>query len=135
MRNPFQPGDRKEFRTQVTEAKLARFEAGLVHPVYSTFALGQDAEWVCRLFVLEMLEPHEEGLGSRLTVQHLAPALLGADVVLTAELIAVDGNQVRCRWWAEWNTLRIAEGEQTQHIVDRERWTQRLARLQDNPAS
>jgi hypothetical protein len=52
MQNPFQPGAVQRFERVVREDDLARFDAGLVHPVYGTFALARDAEWVCRLFVL-----------------------------------------------------------------------------------
>ena len=61
MKNPFKSGDQKTYRHRVTEADIARFESGLVHPFYATFALGRDAEWAGRLFVLEMKEEGEEG--------------------------------------------------------------------------
>ena len=86
MINPFHPGDLKIYLTQVTDDKLARFDSGLVHPLYSTFALGKDAEWACRLFVLEMKEPGEEGIGSYLSIEHLSPALLNSEVRIEARL-------------------------------------------------
>ena len=64
MINPFQPGDVKSFVHVVTEADTARFDSGEVHNVYSTFALARDAEWSGRLFVLEMKEEGEEGIGT-----------------------------------------------------------------------
>lgn len=129
MRNPFRPGDRKHYHIVVDDRRLARFDAGLVHPVYGTFALGQDAEWVCRLFVLDMLEAGEEGVGSYLSVRHLAPAPKGATVVLEAELRAVAGNRVRCKWTAVWNNTLIADGEQEQQVVDAARFAAHIARL------
>lgn len=130
MKNPFQPGDRKFYQVVVNEHRLARFDAGLVHPVYGTFALGQDAEWVCRLFVLDMLETNEEGVGSYLSIRHASPAPLGATVELVAELVSVEQNRIRCRWSANWDGNLIAEGEQEQLIVDAKRFSARLQELQ-----
>lgn len=129
MKLPFKPGDQKTYIRTVTEADLAQFESGLVHPVYSTFALARDAEWACRLFVLEMLEPGEEGVGSRVSVEHNAPAVLGSEVRIVARLVAVEGNRVECSWEAFCGERRIAWGEQTQHILDKARFLRTLEKL------
>ena len=117
MHNPFEPGDTQRFVRTVREEDLARFDAGLVHPVYSTFALARDAEWVCRLFVLEMKDADEEGIGASVRVEHLAPAPLGSSVVFTAELLAVEGKRVDCRWEARLGKTLVARGEQVQRIL------------------
>lgn len=113
----FNPGDVQEFERLVTEAHLAEFEAGQVHPVYSTFALARDAEWVCRLFVLAMKEDHEEGIGTYVSVEHLAPARIGSTVLFKATLLTVQGNRVRCRYEAFEGGRLIARGEQEQRIL------------------
>ncbi len=135
MKNPFQPGDVKTYALTVTPDKLARFPdqpgGGLIHPVYGTFALGQDAEWCCRLFVLDMLEVGEQGVGSLLTVEHLSPAPQGSRVTITATLEAVEGRRVRCRYQAHVlgsaGERLIAQGVQEQRIVDAARFAQSLA--------
>lgn len=119
MKNPFQPGDKKRYVTQVTPEKLARFDAGLVHPVYSTFALGKDAEWACRLFVLEMKEAGEEGIGASLTIQHIYPAPLGSQVEIIATLVEVVKNEIVCDYEAVANGQVIARGRQVQKIIDK----------------
>lgn len=129
MKNPFRPGDRQVYETTVTPAKLARFEGQLVHPVYATFALGQDAEWACRQFVLAMQEPGETGMGTFLSIQHLAPAPLGAAVRIEAELVAVEGREVRCRYRAFSGSRLLAQGEQHQRIVSQARLDQHLQQL------
>lgn len=121
MKNPFRPGDIQVYETTVTDAKLARFEGETVHPVYATFALGQDAEWACRQFVLAMREPEEEGIGTYLSVEHLAPAPLGAAVRIEAELIAVSGTEVHCRYRAYSGERLLARGEQRQRVIPRTR--------------
>lgn len=130
MKVTVKPGDERRFTTQVTADKLARFEAGTVHPLYSTFALAQDAEWACRLFVLDMLEPGEEGIGSYVSVRHLAPTPLGAEVTFVARAEAVEGNRILCSWQAFWGDVCIAQGEQEQHILDKARFVGRIAKLQ-----
>lgn len=112
-----QPGDVQTYERLVTSADLAAFESGPVHPVYSTFALARDAEWTCRLFVLAMKEPHEEGIGTFISVEHLAPAPLGCTVHFSAILLQVEGNRVRCRYEARVGDQLIARGEQEQRIL------------------
>jgi predicted thioesterase len=68
----------------VSHADTANLDSGQVHPVYATFALGRDAEWCCRLFVLEMKEEDEEGIGTFLSIEHRSPALENSQVVFTA---------------------------------------------------
>ncbi|MEZ4825647.1 MAG: hypothetical protein R3C61_05030 [Bacteroidia bacterium] len=127
MKNPFQPGDTQIYKTQVTDEKLARFETGLVHPVYSTFALGRDAEWTCRLFVLEMLEPGEEGVGSYLSISHLSPAPLHAKVRIVATLESVNGREVVCNYEVFWGEKKIATGKQIQKIIRKSDFDRYLA--------
>jgi fluoroacetyl-CoA thioesterase len=64
MKNLFKIGDSKTFTKMVTTNDIAQFDEGTVHEVYGTFALGRDAEWSSRLFVLEMKEEDEEGIGT-----------------------------------------------------------------------
>ncbi len=117
MRVPFVPGDKKLYRRVVTSADVAAFDTGQVHPFYSTFALARDVEWACRLFVLEMKEAGEEGIGSFLSVHHVAPAMVGEEVVITAELESVRGNRVLCRYQVRAGARLIAYGRQEQRII------------------
>ncbi|MCB9230131.1 MAG: hypothetical protein H6581_00590 [Bacteroidia bacterium] len=129
MINPFHPGDLKVYETTVTEDKLARFDAGLVHPVYSTFALGKDVEWACRLFVLEMKEEGEEGVGSYLSIGHIYPAPLGSNVTIEARLEEVRNNEVICTYEAFANGHKIASGKQIQRIVNAARFGQLIEQI------
>lgn len=130
MKNLFPIGAQKIFRSSVTEEKLARFDAGLVHPVYSTFALGKDVEWACRLFVLEMKEEGEEGVGSYLSIEHLSPAPLGCEVEITATLEGVHGNEVTCSYEVRSSDRLIAKGIQRQRIIDAIRFQQLIQKVQ-----
>ena len=92
-----------------------------MHPVYATFALGRDAEWVCRLFVLEMKEEDEEGIGTFLKIEHLSPAILNSEVIVEATLKAVEGNSVLCSFEARVGDRIIAKGETGQKVLKKEK--------------
>ncbi|MGQ9863029.1 MAG: thioesterase family protein [Bacteroidia bacterium] len=117
MRNPFSPGAEKVYHTRVTPQKVAQFHGNVVHPVYATFAVAQDAEWACRLFVLDMLEVGEEGIGTFVSVKHIASVPVGAEVTFRATLLWVRENTLHCSWEGYWQGKRFAHGEQTQKIL------------------
>lgn len=121
MKNPFQKGDIKIFETRVDKNDIASFQGSIVHEVYSTFALARDAEWACRLFVLEMKEEDEEGIGVRLCIDHLSPAFIGAKVRIIAKLEKVEKNNVVCTFEAFSKDQVIARGEQVQKILKKKK--------------
>ena len=119
MLQPFSPGAQKRYRTEVTPEKAAQFQGEIVHPYYSTFALAQDAEWACRLFVLEMKEPHEEGIGTFLSIHHVGAVPVGAQVEIVATLLWVKDRTVHCSYEVFWEGKRVAYGEQTQKVLEK----------------
>jgi len=133
MTNPFRTGDHKIFDHVVEPGDTARFESGIVHPVYSTFALARDAEWSGRLFVLEMKEEDEEGIGTGLDIRHHSPALMGQTVRFTATLAAVERNEVVTDFKAEADGRLIATGRQWQKILKKEKLDRLFASLGANP--
>lgn len=124
MIHPFKIGDCKSYTHEVKAVDLASFAAGNVHPVYATFSVARDAEWCCRLFVLEMKEADEEGIGTFIEVEHCSPALLGSTVVFTATLINQEKNNIICSFEAKVGDRLIARGRQGQKILKRERLEQ-----------
>lgn len=129
MKAIFKPGDTKQFTRTVRPEDTALFESGEVHPVYATFALARDAEWCCRLFVLEMKEESEEGIGTFITVNHKSPAMIGQMVNFEAELMRLDGHEVVCRYVAKVGNRIVAEGEQGQKILNKEKLKKLFASL------
>lgn len=121
MKQPFQPGDIKSFVHVVGQADTARFESGEVHSVYSTFAMAREAEWSGRLFVLDMKDEDEEGVGTGITVKHLSPALVGDEILFIAILAEVNGNEVVTDYRATVGDRLIAEGRQWQKILKKEK--------------
>jgi len=121
MINPFKVGDKKTYSIVVLQNDTAAFNSGQVHPVYSTFALGKDAEWCCRLFALEMKEPDEEGIGTFLSIEHKSPALIGSRVDFTATIESIRNNEIICYYEAFVNNRIIACGKQGQKIIKKEK--------------
>lgn len=121
MINIFEIGSQKTFSKLVEQVDCATFDSGHVHPVYATFALGRDAEWACRLFVLEMKENHEEGIGTFLTINHKSPALVGSKVNFMATVKSIQKNEIICTYSAKVGDRIIAEGEQGQKIIAKEK--------------
>ena len=112
------------FERIVQTEDTAAFESGLVHPVYATFALTRDAEWTGRLFVLEMKEDAEEGIGTFINVTHLAPAFVGDKVIFEAVIDELKGNTVNCFFTAQVNNRLVAEGRTGQKILPKEKLEQ-----------
>ena len=121
MKDIFHKGDTKIFVHIVIAADTATFESGTVHELYSTFALGRDAEWCTRLFVLDMKETDEEGIGTFLNIQHLAPAFIGDEVIFTGTYEELNGNQLTCSFEAKVGNRFIAKGSTGQKIVKKEK--------------
>lgn len=117
MKDIFQKGDLLTTTVNVSEKDIAEFNGEIVHPVYSTFALGRDAEWACRQFVLKMKEDDEEGIGTFLTVQHHAPAKLNEQVTFEATVESIQGNEIICHYCAKVKDRLIADGRQGQKIL------------------
>ena len=117
MRVVFKAGDTKQFEHIVTEEDFAHFPNDKVHEVYATFALTRDAEWCTRLFVLEMKEETEEGIGTYVRVNHQSPALPGSKVVFTGTFRSVVNNEIHCLFEAHVGERLIAYGETGQKIM------------------
>jgi fluoroacetyl-CoA thioesterase len=118
MKNIFEPSDIKSYTKVVTIADIAAFDSGIVHEVYSTFSLTRDAEWCGRLFVLDMLEPHEQGIGTSITVQHISPAFIGDTIIFTGVFIEINAkNEIITKYTATVENRTIAYGIQGQKIL------------------
>lgn len=117
------------FEKVVQETEIAAFESGIVHHVYSTFCLAKDAEWSTRLFVLEMKEEDEEGIGTFIEVHHRAPAMVNSTVKFTATLDEVNGHEIVCSFVATVGDRIIAEGRTGQKILKKTKINSLLEKL------
>ena len=118
MKQLFKYGDTKEFYKVVSKKDTAKFNGVEVHPYYSTFALARDAEWSSRLFVLDMKEIDEEGIGTFVNIKHVSPALVGDEVRFIATIKSVVYNEGVCTITAKVNGRLIAKIETGQKILN-----------------
>ena len=118
MQNPFKKGDIKTFTKIVLPSEIAKFESGTVHEVYSTFSIAKDAEWSGRLFVLEMKEDGEEGIGTKISVEHKSPAFVGEEIKFVATFDEVtERGEIITSFKAFCGDRLIAKGSQGQRIL------------------
>ena len=62
--------------------------------VYATPRIISDIEYTCRNFLLQHVDPGEDSVGTRVSVEHVGPALLGAEVSIDVRVANVDGRRV-----------------------------------------
>lgn len=123
-------------RLVVSEAMTVDFEdrddprMGRLHPVYATYWLVKHLELVSRKLLLPYLEPDEEAIGHEVHVTHLASALPGMRVTLTARLRAVRGTRLdaACEAVSELGQT-IGRGHTTQVVLPHARLEQGFERL------
>ena len=130
MKNLFKPGDTKEYSKEIKADEIAAFESGIVHKVYSTFSIARDAEWSGRLFVLDMKEEGEEGIGTSISIEHKSPAFVGEKInyLATFEEITPKGEIITSYKAVVGNRL-IAEGRQGQRILPKPKLDDIFARI------
>jgi len=121
MKQIFTPGSIRSLTKTVTRDDIAAFESGTVHEVYATFAIARDAEWAGRLFVLEMKDDDEEGIGTSILVDHHSPALVGETVVFEAVVDEMYRNVVGCTFTAYVGHRLIASGRTGQKILKKDK--------------
>jgi len=120
MKDLFKIGDTLQYRKVIATADVAAFHGEVVHPVYATFALARDAEWTSRQFVLQMRDDDEEGIGTELSIHHKRPAFEGEEIVFTATVRHLLGNELVCTYEAKVGSRLIATGETGQKILKRD---------------
>lgn len=121
MKDIFKAGDVKEYRTVVTSQDVAAFHGVTVHEVCSTFALAREVEWTTRLFVLDMKDAGEEGIGTFLEIRHEGPAFIGEEIVIKGVYEAMAGVELRCSFEARVGERIIARGKTGQKILTLEK--------------
>ena len=106
MKNAFKKGDIKTHQFKVEEADLATFNGEVLHAVCSTYKLGQEMEWSSRLFMLDIIDEDEEGVGTMIHIEHKSPAFTGE---LICSITVVSGDRL------------IATGKTAQRLLKKNR--------------
>ena len=134
---PIPVGHTASHEILVTENMTVDFEQddpelGKLHPVYATYWLVKHMEMVSRKIILPFLDADEEGVGFEVSVTHLASALPGMTVRISAEHLKTEGNRIyaRCEAVSELGDL-VGTGTTTQVWMKRERLNGGFAKLRE----
>jgi len=131
MKPGFVPGIVREVTAQVTEGMCPAFDGVVVHRVYSTWSLVHHMEIAARKVLVDFLEEHEEGIGSHVSADHLAPCPVGRTVRVRAELTEVTldrHHRVVCEVTAHDGNRLLAKGRQVQIVMNKEHLRRYLER-------
>lgn len=132
MKKIFSISDRKRHNKIVEATDIASFETGTVHPFCSTFTLAREMEWASRLFVLEMLEDDEEGIGTKLEINHLSPALEGEELIIEAIITRLDQHEIICKIEVSVEGRAIATGITGQKILKKTKLADMISNIQQD---
>lgn len=121
-------GEIRTYSKRVASNDLAMFHDKIVHAVCSTFALARDMEWTTRLFVLDICDGDEEGIGTFVHVNHHAPAFAHELLEFTGKIEQVKGNELICSVTATVGSRLVATGKTGQKILKREKINQLFER-------
>jgi fluoroacetyl-CoA thioesterase len=131
MKLIFGVGDKKKHSFRVKNDDIAQFESGKVHDVCATFTLAREIEWATRLFVLEMKDIDEEGIGTSLSIEHKSPAIINEVVEILAEVKSIIKNELICSYEAKVGERVIATGQTGQKILKKDKLVQIFDKLKE----
>ncbi len=120
MKPDLKPGVEAEVSAVVTEHMCSAFDGVVVHRVYSTWSLARHMELAARKVLAPHLEPHEEGIGSHLSIDHLAPTPVGKTVRVVATCTELNESRVVCDVVAYEGYRVIGRGKQVQRVFPKE---------------
>ncbi len=96
MKPSLKIGNTAEVRITVTEDMCPAFDGVVVHRVYSTWSMAHHMELAARKVLAPHLEEHEEGIGSHLSIDHVAPTPLGHEVRVVATAVEIGPTTLVC---------------------------------------
>lgn len=121
MKNRLVIGDKRSFVHKIGTDDIATFDTGKVHPVCSTFALAKYIEWTSRIFVIEIKDETEEGIGSFLQIDHVSPAFIDQELLIEAEIISIVKNELTCAITVYVSDRVIAKAQTGQKLLKKDR--------------
>jgi predicted thioesterase len=132
MESRLRIGDKRTFVCQVSPNDVAAFDSGVVHPVCSTFSLAKNIEWASRLFVIDIKNEDEEGIGTMLHIEHFSPALVGHKITYDAVVTSFEKNELLCDVSVTINNRVIAKAKTGQKILKKDKINQIFSSLADH---
>ncbi len=117
MKPSLQVGNTAEVTALVTESMCPAFDGVIVHRLYSTWSMAHHMELAARKVLAPHLDEDEEGIGSSLSIEHLAPTPVGHTVRIVAEATDVDDTTVVCALTAYDGDRLAGRGRQVQRVL------------------
>lgn len=130
VKQGFEPGIVREITIRVTEEMCPSFDGVIVHRCYSTWSVVHHMEIAARKVLVGFLEEHEEGIGTHVQADHLAPCPVGREVRVRAELVEVTGDRhprVICDVQAFDGERLLATGRQIQVVMNKSQLEKHIA--------
>lgn len=121
MKDIFKPGDTQSHRFVVKTDDVVVFKNKVLHEVCSTYKLGEEMEWSSRLFMLEMIDSDEEGVGTMLHIDHLSPAYVGDEVFIVATFRSFEQNHLSCDIEVSVGERLVAKGKTGQKLISKDK--------------
>ena len=119
-------GAAAQSRTTVCEANTAAAMGSGDMPVFATPAMVALMENAARLAVAPGVPEGAATVGAEMNVSHIKPSGLGAEIVASAVVTAVEGRKITFNVGARDAEGMIGEGTHVRFIVDRERFLAKL---------
>ena len=116
------PGRTAELEFQVGDADTAEVLGSGDVPVLGTPRLVAWAEATTVAAVANHLDDGQTSVGTHVALRHRAPSVVGTTITVRAELIDIDGVQLRFAIVAHDGEHEIAQGEVERAVVERERF-------------
>ena len=86
--------------------------------VYATPSIIGDVEYVCRDLILPHLDAGEDSVGTKVNIEHIGPAVLGARITIRVKINEVDGRRVGFDAEVLCGDERILAGSHERFVVD-----------------
>ena len=109
----------------VDDARVIKF-MGDDCQVYATPSIISDMEFACRELILPHLEAGEDSVGTKVNIEHVGPAVLGARITIRAKITAVDGRRIGFEAEVLCGDERILAGSHERFVVDALKVRERL---------
>ena len=119
MKRSLTVGTTAEVTAEVTEEMCPAFDGVIVHRVYSTWSMAHHMELAARKVLAPHLDDDEEGIGSSLSIEHVAPTPVGHSVRVVAVAIEVTDTTVVCDLTAYDGDRLVGRGRQVQRVLPR----------------
>lgn len=128
-----QLGNSADVVITVTEDMCPAFDGVIVHRVYSTWSMAHHMELAARKVLAPHLEEHEEGIGSHLSIDHVAPTPLGHRVRVEAKAVELGPTTLVCEVIAyhlrpDGRETVVGRGRQIQRILPKSKLTALIER-------